>query len=91
MEIEVSIPSMLRDCTKGKVTFRIEAQMLDEALRNIVIEYPLLRVHLYTESGDLRKHVLIFYNDQSIAWLERLDIPLRGGDRIIVFQAVSGG
>jgi molybdopterin synthase sulfur carrier subunit len=91
MEIEVSVPSMLRDCTKGKVTFRIEAQMLDEALRNIVIEYPLLRIHLYTESGELRKHVLIFYNDQSIAWLERLDIPLRGGDRIIVFQAVSGG
>jgi molybdopterin converting factor small subunit len=91
MQIEVSIPSMLRDCTKGKVTFRIEAQMLDEALRNLVSEYPLLRVHLYTESGELRKHVLIFYNDQSIAWLERLDIPLRTGDRIIVFQAVSGG
>jgi adenylyltransferase/sulfurtransferase len=91
MQIEVSIPSMLRDCTKGKVSFKLEAQMLDEALRNIVVEYPLLRVHLYTESGDLRKHVLIFYNDQSIAWLERLDIPLCAGDRIIVFQAVSGG
>jgi molybdopterin converting factor small subunit len=91
MQIEVSIPSMLRDCTKGKVSFKLEAQWLDEALRNIIIEYPLLRIHLYTESGELRKHVLIFYNDQSIAWLERLDIPLQAGDRIMVFQAVSGG
>jgi molybdopterin synthase sulfur carrier subunit len=46
---------------------------------------------LYTESGELRKHVLIFYNDQSLAWLDRLDIPLQAGDRIMVFQAVSGG
>jgi molybdopterin synthase sulfur carrier subunit len=91
MQIEVSIPSMLRDCTKGKVIFKLEAQLLDEALRNIIMEYPLLRVHLYTESGELRKHVLIFYNDQSLAWLDRLDIPLQAGDRIVVFQAVSGG
>jgi molybdopterin converting factor small subunit len=91
MQIEVSIPSMLRDCTKGKVSFKLEAHLLDEALRNIIIEYPLLRVHLYTESGELRKHVLIFYNDQSIAWLDRLDFPLQAGDRIMVFQAVSGG
>jgi molybdopterin synthase sulfur carrier subunit len=91
MQIEVSIPSMLRDCTKGNVKFPIEAQMLDEALRQIIIDYPLLRVHLYTESGELRKHVLIFYNDQSIAWLDRLDIPLLLGDRILILQAVSGG
>jgi sulfur-carrier protein len=91
MQIEVSIPSMLRDCTKGKIKFPLEAQLLDEAIRQIIIEYPLLRVHLYTESGELRKHVLIFYNEESIAWLERLDIPLQAGDRIMVFQAVSGG
>jgi molybdopterin synthase sulfur carrier subunit len=91
MQIEVSIPSMLRDCTKGNVKFPIEAQMLDEALRQIIIDYPLLRVHLYTESGELRKHVLIFYNEQSITWLDRLDIPLLLGDRILIFQAVSGG
>jgi molybdopterin synthase sulfur carrier subunit len=91
MKIEVSIPSLLRDCTNGKVKFEIEAVMLDEALRQLLIEYPLLRVHLYTESGELRKHVLIFYNEQSLDWLERLDIPLNAGDRILVFQAVSGG
>jgi molybdopterin synthase sulfur carrier subunit len=91
MQINVSIPSMLRDCTKGNVSFGLEAQTLDEALHNMVIEYPLLRVHLFNESGELRKHVLIFYNDQSIAWLDRLDTPLNDGDRIVVFQAVSGG
>jgi molybdopterin synthase sulfur carrier subunit len=34
---------------------------------------------------------LIFYNEESIAWLERLDVPLRPGDRLHVLQAVSGG
>jgi molybdopterin synthase sulfur carrier subunit len=91
MQIEVLIPALLRDCTNGKVRFEIEAEKLDEALRQLILEYPQLRIHLYTESGELRKHVLIFYNDQSLDWLERLDIPLKLGDRIVVFQAVSGG
>jgi sulfur-carrier protein len=35
--------------------------------------------------------VLIFYNAESIAWLERLDVPLQPGDRLDLLQAVSGG
>jgi sulfur-carrier protein len=35
--------------------------------------------------------VLLFYNDQNIAWLESLDLPLQKGDKLTVMQAVSGG
>jgi hypothetical protein len=39
----------------------------------------------------LRPHVVIFYNDRSIAWLPSLEVTLEPGDRIYVLQAVSGG
>ncbi|MBP1995287.1 MoaD/ThiS family protein [Paenibacillus eucommiae] len=91
MRISVSIPSLLRDCTSGKVVFELEAQTLREAVELLPVMYPLLRVHLYTESGQLRQHVLLFYNDDNLAWLDNLDLPLREGDRLVVFQAVSGG
>ncbi|MCI3921590.1 MoaD/ThiS family protein [Paenibacillus sp. TRM 82003] len=89
--IEVSVPMLLSDCTNGKTRFSLEAATLAEALERLVGEHPLLRRHLYTEQGRVRQHVLLFLNEENIAWLERLDVPLRAGDRLRVLQAVSGG
>jgi adenylyltransferase/sulfurtransferase len=91
MPIEVRVPALLRSCTKEQTRFTLEAMTLADALTRLVQEYPLLRRHLYDEAGNLRQHVLIFYNDDNIKWLERLDVPLKVGDRLSVVQAVSGG
>jgi molybdopterin synthase sulfur carrier subunit len=91
MTIEVAIPSILRDCTGGRNPVTIEAATLAEALQRLRETYPLLRTHIYDEAERLRPHVLIFYNDESTRWLERLDVPLQPGDRLEILQAVSGG
>jgi adenylyltransferase/sulfurtransferase len=88
MPIEVRVPALLRDCTNQKTRFSLEAATLAEALARLVQDYPLLRRHLYDEAGQQRQHVLIFYNDGNIKWLERLDVPLQPGDPLIVVQAV---
>jgi hypothetical protein len=67
------------------------AETLEEALNLLTDTHPLVRIHLYEESGRLRQHVRIFYNGDSIAWLERLDVAIQPGDRLDVLQAVSGG
>jgi len=89
--IRVSIPSLLEDCAGGKTRFDIEGTTLAEALQTLFTDYPLLRLHLYDEAQRPRQHVLLFYNDQNIARLARLDLPLQPGDRITVLQNVSGG
>lgn len=89
--IDVTIPTILSDCTGGRNPVTIEAATLGEALRRLRESYPLLRVHLYDEEEKLRPHVLIFYNEESTRWLEHLDMPLRPGDRLEILQAVSGG
>ena len=91
MVIEVRVPALLRSCTNDKTRFNLEAATVADAMTRLVQEYPLLRRHLYDEAGDLRQHVLLFYNDDNIKWLERLDLPLKAGDRLSVVQAVSGG
>ncbi|HEY0826781.1 MAG TPA: MoaD/ThiS family protein [Bacilli bacterium] len=91
MHIEISVPSLLSDCTNGQVKFSVEAEKLKDALSKMLETYPLLRKHLYNEEGDLRQHVLIYYNSENIVQMERLDITLQPGDRIHVLQAVSGG
>ena len=89
--IEVSVPTILRDCIGGRTHVAIEGTTLAEALEHLRQAYPLLRVHLYDEAEHLRPHVLIFYNGESTRWLDRLDMPLRSGDRLEILQAVSGG
>jgi sulfur-carrier protein len=89
--IEVTVPTILRDCTGGRNPVTIEAATLAQALERLRETYPLLRIHLYDETEQLRPHVLIFYNEESTHWLERLDVPLRPGDRLTILQAVSGG
>ena len=91
MQLEVTVPSLLRDCIDNQPYVFLEAGTLSEALQRLLEGYPLLDMHLYDEAGKLRPHVLIFYNDESIAWLERLDLPLRPGDRLTIVQNVSGG
>jgi sulfur carrier protein ThiS len=54
-------------------------------------EHPLLRPHLYDESMHLRKHVLVFYNDDNLATIGDRNVALKSGDRLLVLQAVSGG
>lgn len=91
MQIEVRVPALLKSSTDNQTRFPLEAATLADAMEQLVVQYPLLRRHLYTENGQLRQHVLIFYNDDNIKWLERHDIPLQPGDRLSVVQAVSGG
>jgi molybdopterin converting factor small subunit len=89
--VAVTIPSLLKDCTGGQTRFTIEATTLAQALQVLVEVYPLLRIHLYNEAGQLRTHVQIFYNQDSTRWLEDLAVPLKAGDRLSVLQAMSGG
>lgn len=91
MIIEVTVPSLIADCTRGQTRFTLDAVTLQDAIDRLLATYPLLRTHLFTEQGELRQHVLLFYNDDSIGWMDTLDVPLREGDRLNVFQAVSGG
>ncbi len=91
MKIEVTVPGLLADCVGGRRTFSLEAETLADALRGMLREYPRLRTHLYDEAMRLRRHVLIFYNDDNIATLADREVPLRAGDRLFVLQAVSGG
>ena len=91
MKIEVTIPSLLADSIGGKRRFHLEAATLAGALNRLVEEHPLLRPHLYDESMRVRKHVLIFFNDENLATVPDREIPLKSGDRLQVIQAVSGG
>jgi molybdopterin synthase sulfur carrier subunit len=91
LKVPVSIPGLLRDCTGGRATVTVDAATIAGAMAALLRDFPLLRVHLFDEQMQLRKHVLVFHNDESTKRLPSLDVPLREGDRLTIVQAVSGG
>ena len=91
VEVEVLLPSLLRDSVQGADVVTARGATLRQALDDLLARHPLLRIHLYDESGATRKHVLIHYNGLSIALLETLDVPLSPGDELQIINAVSGG
>ena len=89
-EVSISIPTMLRDCTGGERTVRLEATSAKDALRHLFERYPLLRVHLL-EKDKLRPHLVILCDGNPIHPLEGDDLTFKQSQDIHIMQAVSGG
>ena len=89
--VTIELPGMLSDLVDGQRSIPVEADSLGEALGVLVRRYPALDVHLFDETGDLRRHVLCFHNRTNTRWLKSIDVPLAEADTISVLQAVSGG
>jgi sulfur-carrier protein len=54
-------------------------------------EYPGLRDRIVTERGELRPHVNVFVDGDSIRYADGFATPVREGSEIVIMPALSGG
>ena len=87
----VSVPRLLTSFTDGKRRFTVDAETVSGALAAAEKAYPMLRGHVFDETGGVREHVQVFVNATDSRQLPSLDVPVKDGDEIIVLQAISGG
>ncbi len=88
--VEVSFAKAFRrhvDCPTASVT----AETLGSALDAYFDGHPAVRGYVVDDAGAVRKHVAIFHNDDLIVDRDTLTDPLADGDRLQIFQALSGG
>ena len=90
-ELVVAIPLLLKGAVDGAREVTVNGDTLQSAIDDLLSRYPLLRPHLYENERQLRKHVLMLYNNQNTRWFSSLEIATKPGDRITILQAVSGG
>ncbi len=62
-----------------------------EVLAAYFDRHPVVRGYVVDDSGSARRHVAIFLGDGLIADRDGLSDEVTDGDRIHVFQALSGG
>ena len=91
MRIQVTVPSMLTHAVGDTRHVWVDASTLSELIRNLQSQFPLLRPLVWDDQLQLRKHIMIFLNDQSVAWLDEPNPTLKESDTLSIVQAVSGG
>ncbi|HSJ30408.1 MAG TPA: molybdopterin-synthase adenylyltransferase MoeB [Longimicrobiales bacterium] len=92
MSAVVQLPTALREYTAGASRIEIDAPDVGAALSRLSEQHPLLRRHLYTDSGQLRGYVRVYLNENDLDELEHgVRTPLSSGDVILIVPSIAGG
>ncbi len=86
--MKVLIPTPLRSYCGERQEVEADGSTLEEVLADLDRRYPGIRFRMIDEQDAIRRHIRIFVNRDQV---RALDTPLRGSDRVIVLQALSGG
>jgi sulfur-carrier protein adenylyltransferase/sulfurtransferase len=91
MTVTIIIPTALRQHTDNEDELKLNARTVSDALKELVTAFPLLRRHLYSDTGRLRSFINIYLNEEDIRYKEGEGTPLRDGDTLMIVPAVAGG
>jgi MoaD family protein len=93
MSLTFVVSGPLREFANNRSEVEIEgnAASLGEALTLLWREYPGFRDRVVTELGEVRQHVNIFVDGESIRYSGGFATPVRDGAEIVILPALSGG
>ncbi|MBI5673919.1 MAG: MoaD/ThiS family protein [Nitrospira sp.] len=89
--IKVRIPTPLRPLTKGQGEVETKAGSVVEMIEALNSTHPGIKDRLCDETGELRRFVNIYVNEEDIRFLTGKDTPLKDGDEVSIVPAIAGG
>lgn len=87
----VRIPTPLRRLTGGRGEVTAEGRTVQEILDALERQFPGVKERLYDETGQLRRFVNIYVNDEDIRFTQGLETTLKKGDELSIVPAIAGG
>lgn len=86
--IRVFIPSQLTSYTGGETRVAADGRAVGEVLDDLDRRFPGLKFRVVDEQDRVRRHMRIFVGQDETRDVGR---PLRDGDEVLIFGALSGG
>ncbi len=86
-DIMLEVPALLSDSIGGAASVSLQSRTIRAAATEVQQRWPILAALVFTQSGEVRPHVLLLHNGKVL----RGDASLEAGDRLTILQAVSGG
>ncbi|MDA0746870.1 MAG: MoaD/ThiS family protein [bacterium] len=92
MSLTVRIPTPLRRFTGDQADVEASGATVGEAIDNVEAQHPGIKEHLVDkETGELRRFVNVYVNEEDIRFLDGTDTPVTDGDSITIVPAIAGG
>ncbi len=91
MAIEVRIPTILRTYTDDQKKVEGSGDTIEALFTYLETRHPGIRARLVEDSGELRRFVNVYLNDEDVRFLGGIKTSLKDGDSITILPAVAGG
>lgn len=88
---KVRIPTPLRKLTNEQEVVEASGSTIEELLASLEANHPGLRERICDESGNVRRFVNIFLNDEDIRFLDNQKTPVAENDEVSIVPAIAGG
>lgn len=91
MAIDVRIPTILRPYTADERSVEGHGATVSELIEDLETRYAGIRERLLDETGDVRRFVNIYVNDEDIRFTGGLSTSVDDGSTVVILPAVAGG
>jgi molybdopterin synthase sulfur carrier subunit len=89
--VTVRIPTQLRTLTAGAGELSLSGSTVGEVLKALDAAHPGMADRLFDESGQLRRFVNVFVDEEDVRFLDGLATPVADGQTVSIVPAVAGG
>ncbi|MEQ9618701.1 MAG: MoaD/ThiS family protein [Deltaproteobacteria bacterium] len=87
----VRIPTPLRKLTSEKDEVSISAANVGELIEEMESQYPGIKDRLCDESGNVRRFINLYVNNEDIRFLSGKETALKEDDVVSIIPAIAGG
>jgi len=91
MSTTVRIPTPMRKLTNDQELVQAAGANIGELIEDLEKSFPGIKERLCDPSGNVRRFVNIFLNDEDIRFLEDKATAVKPGDEISIVPAIAGG
>jgi molybdopterin synthase sulfur carrier subunit len=91
MSVLVRIPTPLQKLVGDKSEVQAEGATLREVVQSLASQNEEFKTRLLDDSGELRRFVNVYVNEEDVRFLQKLDTPLKDGDEVSIVPAIAGG
>ena len=91
MSVRVLLPNAFQKHTNGAKEIQSSASNLPQLIDEIEVTFPALKTHLRDETGNVRRFINFYVNEEDIRFLGGNNYKFHEGDRVLVVPSIAGG
>jgi molybdopterin synthase sulfur carrier subunit len=91
LSVRVLLPNAFQKHTNGTRELQSSAGNLPQLITEMETTFPALRSHLRDDSGQIRRFINFYVNEEDIRFLGNEKYAFKDGDEVLVIPSIAGG